>query len=252
MNANQALSRVCRSEIYCTRLLAYRALQGMSKFLKSNMPRDRPPRKGKVIRSPSSDIGLTNTLSDLRILLGLFDEVLEAEWHTKQDEIQLYSSAEDMEISGEEDAASQSKNRELSCDFCGADIFQSFFECQSCVPDAPLKSSLGTRTKKRSSNDYEDFFTETSEEEVETTTTASSSKQTQSTDRPGPYHICASCYVEGRSCICKAMVPLRRRSYLELLEKRNQATSIYNDALNLLKDGKESMDLEPLDKLTVK
>ncbi|KAI0957513.1 hypothetical protein AcW1_005882 [Taiwanofungus camphoratus] len=85
----------------------------------------------------------------------------------------------------EENEVVQSYN--FACDFCGADIFQSFFECKQCVP------------------------LDTSE---------------SSTRHGDGLLICATCYVEGRSCSCERMEPVQCRPFRTLLRDRNKAADV--------------------------
>lgn len=43
------------------------------------------------------------------------------------------------------------------------------------------------------------------------------------------YHICATCYVEGRSCLCRVMTPMQRWSFEVLVEDRNRSAAVVND-----------------------
>ncbi|KAI0831274.1 hypothetical protein BC628DRAFT_746277 [Trametes gibbosa] len=76
----------------------------------------------------------------------------------------------------------------LACDFCGADIFQSFFECktcQTCTDGSALSPGDGLL-------------------------------------------ICPACYVEGRLCECGEMEPVQCRSFDTLLSDRNEAARVLN------------------------
>ena len=71
----------------------------------------------------------------------------------------------------------------LTCDFCGADIFQSFFECKTCI------------SSKR--------------DEEEASGKAPLSTNSASTMDRDPVIVCPCCYVEGRACRCKLMNPVQ-------------------------------------------
>ncbi len=62
----------------------------------------------------SQEVAAMNLLSDQ---LTLFDEILQSEWEPNPDGIQI----------------DQPGTPDIACDFCGADIFQSFFECTECA-----------------------------------------------------------------------------------------------------------------------
>ncbi|KAI0362060.1 hypothetical protein OH77DRAFT_1491547 [Trametes cingulata] len=71
----------------------------------------------------------------------------------------------------------------LACDFCGADIFQSFFECKQCrTPEPGVTPQVGDGLL-----------------------------------------VCPACYVEGRSCECEEMEPVQCRPFTILLSDRNLA-----------------------------
>lgn len=74
----------------------------------------------------------------------------------------------------------------IACDFCGGDLFQSFFECQTCLPkETDLTAGHGDGLL-----------------------------------------ICAACYVEGRSCLCGDMYPVQIRPFETLLRERNRAAIV--------------------------
>lgn len=93
----------------------------------------------------------------------------------------------------------------LTCDFCGADIFQSFFECKKCVS-----------TKRNSS---------------EGTGMSVIALMTESTPEMDHVLICPCCYVEGRSCLCGVMTAVQRLSTDRLIEDRNRAASLLNQGM---------------------
>ena len=78
----------------------------------------------------------------------------------------------------------------LACDFCGADIFQSFFECTYCADD----------------DDGVDL-----------------------TPGDGLL-LCPGCYVEGRNCSCGGMQPLQVRPFDVLIADRNRAADALRKA----------------------
>jgi hypothetical protein len=82
----------------------------------------------------------------------------------------------------------------FSCDFCGADIFQSFFECRQCRPVVEGSTSghnLATQWQ------YGDGLL-----------------------------VCAHCYIEGRTCNCGSMYPVQCRPFKDLLRDRNEAVHV--------------------------
>lgn len=100
-------------------------------------------------------------LDTLQDLVPLLDEILTSEYDPAHASIQRSTSSQ-----------------LPACDFCAADIFQSFFECPFCA-----------------NND-------------------------------GAYQLCACCYAEGRSCICKGLQPRQRFPFTTLMEDRNKAAAL--------------------------
>lgn len=95
--------RVCRPEVYRTRLLVYRAIKAITASLGGRANNTRSGNRGEA-------------LVTLQVLLPVFDEILCSEYDPSHSAIPF----------------SQQKHLPV-CDFCGADIFQSWFECCSCL-----------------------------------------------------------------------------------------------------------------------
>ena len=93
----------------------------------------------------------------------------------------------------------------LACDFCGADIFQSFFECTLCKEPAAVepRSSLGDGLL-----------------------------------------VCSGCYIEGRTCMCGDMVPAQCRPLEVLVDDRNLAAKALSEAHDDFKVGVLDMQAE--------
>ena len=126
----------------------------------------------------------------LEMLVPLFERVLREEFG--ESEYITYDAVCDSSSSADGDGAlsptpsgSGSTRDQYTCDYCGADIFQSFFKCETCcvVPasDGRVDDALV---------------------------------------------ICATCYVEGRSCKCGDMTPTQRYRTETLLDERNKAALI--------------------------
>ncbi|KAI8998664.1 hypothetical protein BD414DRAFT_453628, partial [Trametes punicea] len=87
----------------------------------------------------------------------------------------------------------RSKSYTIACDFCGADLFQSFFECKRCwTSEGALQLQVGDGLL-----------------------------------------LCPACYVEGRSCDCGEMEPAQCRPFDTLLFDRNQAMQVLSRILPL-------------------
>lgn len=85
----------------------------------------------------------------------------------------------------------------LTCDFCGGDVFVSFFECLPCA----LSLSSDTNGTAFITDIYKDMDAEA-------------------------VIICPGCYVEGRTCVCTHMVPVQRLPMSALFEDQNAAVRI--------------------------
>lgn len=145
--------RICRNEIYRTRLLCYQIALKLSHL--GDLEEGDPLRK--------------LTPDDLKILVELLDIVLASEWSSYGDQIELSSTP-----------------GHALCDFCGADVLQSYLECKKC---SSVRSDPAAPDGR---------------------------------DSTLPYQMCAACYIEGRTCLCRNMEPVRRGSYRDLLDTRNR------------------------------
>lgn len=96
------------------------------------------------------------------------------------------------------------KHCNFACDFCGADVFQSFFECNACAPEQDDDSE----------SDYSDM-----------TVDGGSSKLGNG------LILCPGCYAEGRICQCGEMHAAQCRPFLVLLNARNNAAQSLAGAL---------------------
>lgn len=106
--------RVCRSEIYRSRLLCFRVLQGLLR---------RTPGV-KALKMQATATHWNHEMLTLHAVANLFGGIIESEWHPDNDRIGV--------LDGEPSP---------TCDFCGADIFQSFFECENCFETGSNSSS---------------------------------------------------------------------------------------------------------------
>lgn len=151
------MRRVCRQEIYKVKSNIFHALQHFTKLTE-----DLPERH-------------STASTDLKQLVYLFDEILAGEFSVSRDSMPHVSQSE------------MSHTDNLHCDFCGADIFQSFFECDSCLPASSSAVSAGVLP-------VGDGLV-----------------------------LCPLCYVEGRTCQCGEMQPVQCRPFSELLGIRDRA-----------------------------
>ncbi|KZT56402.1 hypothetical protein CALCODRAFT_555925 [Calocera cornea HHB12733] len=103
--------RVCRPEIYSVKLLIHSAVLALTQKLSQAMQGS----GGEITPRVRS---LRDTLKPLVMI---YTEMIVSAW--------------DMERKGEPTTFDPAQQYRLSCDFCGADIFQSYFECRDCDED---------------------------------------------------------------------------------------------------------------------
>ncbi|KAF8136605.1 hypothetical protein EV363DRAFT_1158357 [Boletus edulis] len=152
--------RVCRQEIYKVKSNIFHALQHFTRLTEDLHP--------ETESSPTS-------LENLKQLVSLFDDILAADVSISRDSMPHVSQSDTCHTDN------------LHCDFCGADIFQSFFECDSCLPASSSGASAGVLP-------LGDGLV-----------------------------LCPLCYVEGRTCQCGIMQPVQCRPFSDLLGTRDRA-----------------------------
>ncbi|PSR76049.1 hypothetical protein PHLCEN_2v8711 [Hermanssonia centrifuga] len=169
----------------------------------------------------------------LHTLIAVFDFVLLGEYHSKHADLPtILSDRTGLPRSSHDNPRDHSSKRQprlsakardiqtdisrwqpsacnLSCDFCGADIFQSFFECQYLC---------ASRYDHHDGNEGD--------------------RITFSGD---PFLgngvlLCPTCYVEGRTCTCGKMKAVQCRPFDTLVLARNEAVDVVNATLNFLAD----------------
>ncbi|TBU37938.1 hypothetical protein BD309DRAFT_875388 [Dichomitus squalens] len=138
--------RVCRPEQYRVKTVLYRTMLHHTQRLQSSGS-DR-----ETSTTPSPQPTNEDRAKSLHDLIQLFDEVLQEEYVSSHKELKHvtgpsdssgWSVATEASTSGKlvlvppRDARDRTEKHRVSacnfaCDFCGADIFQSFFECREC------------------------------------------------------------------------------------------------------------------------
>ncbi|KAG1891191.1 hypothetical protein F4604DRAFT_398256 [Suillus subluteus] len=164
--------RVCRPETYKVKLNIYRALHRQTQILRE-LQEQQTSSPHFDRSSPTVNSDLERVADDLHHLLELLDDVLGEEYSPKH---------QDMPHVSQSDTSHQSN---ICCDFCGADIFQSFFECLPCALHSP-----GTSDEMKIGDGIV---------------------------------VCPLCYVEGRGCKCGTMNPIQCRPFGDLLRVRDEA-----------------------------
>ncbi|KAG6867007.1 hypothetical protein C0991_003923 [Blastosporella zonata] len=169
--------RVCRPETYRVKSTIYLSLIKQKEGLAA-LPSRFNKQRNAVLVDPLQEKLISTTDS----LLRLFDSILLEEFPPRELKIpHLTLPPSTHSAPGPGDA--------LSCDFCGADIFQSFFECLSCVSVSERVNGLKVC--------HGDGFI-----------------------------ICAGCYIEGRSCSCGDMHPMQCRPIQELVGVRDKVAEL--------------------------
>lgn len=164
---------------------------GASAFV-SRLPisssRDEPPRE-----SPSDVARRQQLVRQVLRLLELFDDVIVEEYSNDHASMPCLT-APSSSISSPDCGPLLAKDQETictTCDFCGADIFQSYFECRHCVLPSAAMDNVSNQKP----------FGE-------------------------GLAICPSCYVDGRSCPCEYMTPVQCRPFGDLLRDRNKTINV--------------------------
>ncbi|OCH88258.1 hypothetical protein OBBRIDRAFT_734811 [Obba rivulosa] len=199
--------RVCRPEQYRVKSLLHRTLLQYTTELEEILARTSDSPSGSSRGDSAVDLTKQSArLSDLETLIQLFEELLCEEYtksHASLSQI-IHSTRGWAVVPGPMRAAGTTlilrppstipgtladdhgdkQSYNFACDFCGADMFQSFFECRDCVLVQDVDAVLGNGDGLL---------------------------------------ICAPCYVEGRSCLCEEMEPVQCRPFGDLLRDRNRA-----------------------------
>jgi len=174
---------VCRPEIYRVKSTIYHTLFLHVEKLERVPPQDRHTEYTK--------------LADLKKLVQLYDALLVEEYSPDHRKMYCLRNLEGSH------SVPETISAQVVCDFCGADIFQSFFECRECVHQ---HSTLE-----------------------------------QPVAHGDGYVICGGCYVEGRSCNCDKMDPIQCRPFPELLNLRTRAAQVLSANEPLLKSSVTSL-----------
>jgi len=112
--------RVCRPETYQVKSTIRYVLLGLARDLRTLLQHTNAP------SSCDNDEGKQqeSLASNIKKLLVVYDLILAEEFETHRDEMTRSSAANE---------ANSIDDEHILCDFCGCDIFQSFFECRTCA-----------------------------------------------------------------------------------------------------------------------
>ena len=237
--------RVCRVEQYRIKRIVHQSLLQFTADTKSAIEKHSPPGKrtyGKQRSSPEEAAKHTRLLNTLSDLLDCFDFVLREDYYPEHSSLPtiLREPGDEPPKASSLAARSQRPRRatreeldppeepptddscNLSCDFCGADIFQSFFQCYRCSPEGDLCDY--SITDARDDDDADDV-------DDEHMTVLSRRKAPTLGDG---LILCPGCYAEGRTCKCGVMHAAQCRSFSTLMKARNDAATALTAAAVLL------------------
>jgi hypothetical protein len=193
--------RVCRVETYQVKATLYHTLLRCAKeiealSLKDGMldigPNDDSDSKLNARQlSPKDQLKKDQLFNDLRRLLELFDDVLVEEYSEQNSTMPCLTVPTSAAIGSSSSSKECPGQGHITCDFCSADIFQSFFECHHCIEPVP-----GTATLPSTVECGDGLV------------------------------LCPSCYVEGRTCRCGSMTPAQCRPFSDLLRDRHRIITL--------------------------
>ncbi|TDL24859.1 hypothetical protein BD410DRAFT_64817 [Rickenella mellea] len=213
--------RVCRKETYRVKTLCHHALMALGDELRrviedspkspDSCTQDTAAEPSPVTSKPSAPAE-KHTEQDSRLgtdvqkLLEVFGKIIKEEYSGPSMVFTHGRQAAMSESTVESEPKSLSQTSEatemtyMACDFCGADIFQSFFECMTCATPEPSRVTDG-------------------------------SVQVANFAAGDPIIICPGCYIEGRSCLCTKMIPRQCRLTEDLFHLHNRVADMLNSGL---------------------
>lgn len=163
-------SRVCRPEIYRVKSLIHRGLKHLTLVVhQQKAPIDKL--QGRVITASSGGLGSDNeepatssppqadlskqevlkshwgrlnaSAMKLLSLVHVFDKILkEEDPGQKESEIPVYQPLLSNPCRPSSSSSSATQDPGLTCDFCGADIFYGFFDCEKCAAGDEQEESI--------------------------------------------------------------------------------------------------------------
>ena len=158
-----AYCRVCRPETYRVKLIVLRTLQFLTKKLRDDDLTDlrrKLEERASLTWSTAKNQWLLQGLTTPQIpiprdieqfaeeiiqVIQIFDKIVKEEFSEckEPDRMEIMEDGQ-KQVEGSECFAG------MTCDFCGADIFQSFLECSSCGDPDPVQICVGCSTEGRS------------------------------------------------------------------------------------------------------
>ncbi|TFY83697.1 hypothetical protein EWM64_g319 [Hericium alpestre] len=174
--------RVCRPEVYRIKSTIHHALLHYTKVLEQHvMEVDTPDIDEEGDTRYADPFGQT-VAEKLAFLLGPFHEILIDEYSPDDQKFTVITK------DFEQTTYMDNGYGNFTCDFCGSDIFASFFECLTCAPDSGVRSGSD-----------------------------------MSVHVGDGLHICPGCYAEGRTCRCESMQPMQCWPFKILVADYNRA-----------------------------
>lgn len=131
-------SRVCRSETYRVKSTTYYTLLGLTRELNDLLDRRKSLKSsstsGSLSRSTTPTTSRSLTLEAHHEPLSASDAERSVEVISELSEtLSLYDAIISDEYSPLPSRIDLTAHEQTTCDFCGADVFQSFFECRKCT-----------------------------------------------------------------------------------------------------------------------
>lgn len=143
-------SRVCRSETYRVKSTIYYTLLGLTRELNDLLGLRKSPKSSSTSGLMSRS---TTPTTPGYLTLQSYHEPLSAS-HPKRlveelinelsETLSLYDAIISDEYSPLSSGTDLTAHEQTTCDFCGADVFQSFFECRKCTAGQSGSSDLGS------------------------------------------------------------------------------------------------------------
>ncbi|KAJ7741546.1 hypothetical protein DFH07DRAFT_53923 [Mycena maculata] len=132
--------RVCRNETYRVKHTIYHTLRKTNQKVSVLLAKQSENLAGsKNAAASSSQKDMRTHLTILHCLISLFDSILIDEYSKETKGMPKLVASSPFSANGGDD----SEAGQLTCDYCGADVFQSFFECRSCVDGGSAEAGAG-------------------------------------------------------------------------------------------------------------
>jgi hypothetical protein len=205
---------------------------GDSGKLSSSPPRcDYPKPDPSIVSASAFTLAeLKSNVARLEKLVLCFDKILKEEY--------CFGNVSIEELSKMRGDSEDANSGGLSCDFCGADIFHTFFECETKECVAPSTQPIANSDVMGSSSAAIQKADSTTSDSVASNLFIPADKEDEEsivippTPTPPPMEepdlvvICSPCFASGRTCGCGHMLPRRRLKMSALLGAQHDAVEV--------------------------